>query len=243
MKADVQSTVREVRIGLGLTAVLLIALLCLHAVTGEAVRFDFSTIYLSGWMLNHASPSKLYDIDEQTQAQQAIFSSSDALPVNHPAFEAALFAPLARLSYPVAYVLWGIINTLLWVWFVLSVRSFIKVPEQPFRYLILCFSFSPLWIAFLHGGTSVALLFVYGLVYCWMKRGRDFSAGAILGVGLFRFHLVLPFAAIFVIRQKWRFLYGFIASAVALVLISFATVGTAGMIGYVQFLTGMLTNP
>jgi len=89
----------------------------------------------------------------------------------------------------------------------------------------------------------VALLFVYGLVYCRMKRNRDFSAGAILGLGLFRFHLVLPFVAIFAVRQKWRFLYGFITTTLALILISFVTVGSAGMMAYVQFLTGMLTDP
>jgi Glycosyltransferase family 87 len=243
MKQGAQSAVREVRIAVAATIVALALILCLEAISGEAVRYDFSTIYLSGWMLSHANPSKLYDIDEQTRAQQAVFRRSDALPVNHPAFEAALFAPLARLSYPVAYVLWGFINILLWLWFVRSVRVFIKVPQRPFQYLILCFGFFPLWVAFLHGGTSVALLFVYGLVYCQMKRGRDFSAGAILGLGLFRFHLVLPFVAVFAVRQKWRFLYGFITTAVALVLISLVTVGGAGMMEYVQFLIGMLTNP
>src|SRR5439155_19834942 len=152
------------------------------------------------------------------------------------------FVPLSAVPYLVAYVLWGLINIFLWLLFVRIVRGFVGIREQPFRFLLLCFCFFPLWIAFLHGGTSLILLVSYSLVYSQFKQGRDFTAGAMLGLGLFRFQLVLPFAAICVLRQKWRFLAGFAAVACSLGLISLNGVGTMGFIAYTQSLTGTLTN-
>src|SRR5262249_23071345 len=193
--------------------------------------------------MRHTNPSKLYDVAEQGRAQQVIFHRSDILPILHPPFEAVFFSPLTAVPYLVAYVVWGLLNIFLWLSFVRIVRTFVPIPEQPFRFLLLCFCFFPVWVAFLHGGTSLMLLVSYSLVYSQLRQGRDFSAGAMLGLGLFRFQFVLPFAAICLLRRKWRFLAGFAAVACVLGLISLSAVGTTGLIAYLQALTGNLTNP
>ena len=241
MSPDLQR--RDTKVAIAVTGLILAGLLYLQVLSGSAVRYDFSSYYVSGWMVRNSDPAKLYDLDEQSRAQQAVFQRSETIGLVHPAFEAVLFAPLTHLSYATAYVLWGLLNILLWLWFVQSMRQSVNVPQQPFQYLLLCFTFFPLWIAFLQGGTSLALVAVYGLVYHQLKRDRDFVGGVILGLGLFRFHLVLPFAAIFALRGKWKFLTGFMTTALCLGFVSFAAVGWEGTLGYIRFLMGMLTNP
>jgi len=46
-----------------------------------------------------------------------------------------------------------------------------------------------------------------------LKNGRDFRAGAILGLGLFKFQFIVPFALIFLLRRRWKFMRGFVATA------------------------------
>src|SRR5262249_25562640 len=66
------------------------------------------------------------------------------------------------------------------------------------------------------GQDSIILLFLLAIAARLLSRGRDFAAGLIVGLGLFRFPLALPIAGMFVLWKNWRFVAGFAASAVAL---------------------------
>ena len=46
---------------------------------------------------------------------------------------------------------------------------------------------------FLQGQDSLLLLLVMTLAVAEMKQGRDFTAGCLLGCGLFKFHVILSF--------------------------------------------------
>jgi hypothetical protein len=54
---------------------------------------------------------------------------------------------------------------------------------------------------------------------------------------------VLPFAFIFLLRKKWRFLEGFAVSSLSLTLISLAAVGWRGVVDYVRLLLAISSNP
>ena len=58
------------------------------------------------------------------------------------------------------------------------------------------------------------MLVIYTLVFIALKGKREFTAGGLLACGLFKFHLVVPFVIIFMIRRQWRFLTGFAALGV-----------------------------
>jgi len=74
-------------------------------------------------------------------------------------------------------------------------------------------------------------------VFIQWKRGRDFWAGVLLGLGLFKFQFVAPFALVFMLRRKWRFVQGFLLTAAGLGVLSLIAVGWQGIWSYVRLLT------
>jgi len=62
-------------------------------------------------------------------------------------------------------------------------------------------------------------------------------------LGLFKFQFVVPFALIFLLRKKWRFLAGFVLSATVLGALSLAAVGWQGVKSYVHLLLSIGSNP
>jgi hypothetical protein len=225
------------------TAAVLFAKLFLQVATPEVRGYDFSAMYVAGYMVREGKGSRLYDLVEQTRAEEAIFKRPGLMVIVHPPFEALFFAPLARISYVSAYLVWGVVNIFLWMLFVYIARSFAPVPRQTFQYMLLCFTFFPLWVTLLQGQTSLLLLILYSLTYASLKRRQDFRAGALLGLGLFRFQLVLPFALICLIRRKWRMMAGFAVVALMLGALSIVAVGPSGVVSYLTLLVNMVTHP
>jgi glycosyl transferase family 87 len=76
------------------------------------------------------------------------------------------------------------------------------------------------------------MLMIYTLVFIALKRGRELEAGGVLACGLFKFHLVLPFAIIFALRRRGSFLLGFAGIALLLVAISALVSGPGVLVGY-----------
>jgi hypothetical protein len=80
---------------------------------------------------------------------------------------------------------------------------------------------------------------VYTLVFRALKRGQEREAGGLLACGLFKFHLVLPFAIVFALRRRGSFLLGFAAIALVLVAISVVVSGPGVIAAYPE----MFLNP
>ena len=230
---------RPFQTALALTALFFLGMLGFRALSGEAVRNDFHTIYTAAWIMVHDDPAKLYDLELQTRTQEALFHRPGVLPFLHPPFEAVLFAPIAWIPYLAAYFLWGIVNSALWFWFVSRMRAFVSVPEDDLGYLLACFGFLPVLFALLQGGTTLLVLMMYLLAFAELKRGREATAGIFLGLALFRFQLVLPFVLICALRRKWKLIGGFAATAFVLGLVSLVGIGLQGMLSYVNLMTGI----
>jgi len=93
------------------------------------------------------------------------------------------------------------------------------------------------------------LLLVLAGVLRLLEEQKNLAAGCVLALGLFKFHLVLPLAAILILRRRLSFLAGFISIAFVEGLISIALVGWSGTLDYPGYLlrtsfgsgTGMTT--
>lgn len=114
---------------------------------------------------------------------------------------------------------------------------------QPFRFLIVSALFFPLWVAFVQGQLSILLLVSFALAFVCMKDNRDWAAGLSLGLGLLKFQVVLPFALIFVLRRRWRFIGGLAIAAAFLALLSLIAVGPAGLASYLRLLVDTFRHP
>jgi len=243
MTAAKPPTRGKVQIALGLTAALLFFFIILSAEFMNPRGFDFACFYSGGLIVREGNASRLYDLGEQARVQRQELNRDNFLIDNHPPFEALLFAALASLSFVKAYIFWGAINVLLWLFSQYLLWSHTSISRHSHLCFLLCFLFFPFWFALIIGHTTLLLLFLFTLTFVCLQRGQDFSAGVFLGLGLFKFPVVIPFALICFLRGKWKLMAGFTVTAFLLGVLSVIAVGTAGVRSYVNLLTDIISNP
>ena len=206
-------------------------------------KTDFSVTYIGSRMVYLGQGSKLYDLAEQKKLKASLLKDAEPLIYEHPPFEALLLAPLGALPYKTAYLVWGLINVAVFLILPRLLRPYAPAPREQLGYLALWLLFAPLGVALFQGQSSIVLLLVYVLSFISLKQGRDFRAGAVLGLGLFKFQFILPFALIFLLRRQWRFMKGFALTASGLGALSVIAVGWSGIWSYVNLLRRVASHP
>lgn len=214
---------------------------------------DFTIYYAAGTMVRRGMGHELYDNAKQFAVQREFASGVTtrfaALPFNHPPFEAVWFAPLSYFSYHAAYLLWAAANLVMLA--VLPVLLRPAVPLVPIvpgpAWMLASLAFFPIFLALMQGQDTILLLFLYALVFLSLRRGRVGSAGAWLACGLFKFHLVLPFVALWLVGERdllrrKKFAYGFGAVALVLALVSIRSVGVRELAIYPRYVLGLEAN-
>jgi Glycosyltransferase family 87 len=202
---------------------------------------DFRIFYTAGLMLRRGEGHVLYDDALQSRTQREFVPVSTAdnspLPYNHPPFEAVLYVPFTYVPFLRAYSLWFLVNGLLLAISIYTVRPWIARAAAEFPELLFLapLAFFPVFYAFMQGQDSILLLTLYCLAYAAFRRERDAQAGVWLGLGLFKFHLVLPFAFILLLARRWRAIGGIALSACAEFVVSWALVGWKELLYYPRY--------
>jgi len=96
--------------------------------------------------------------------------------------------------------------------------------------------FYPIALALMQGQDSILLLALLAAALVSLERNRDLTAGALAGVGLFKFQIVVPIVLLFLLWRRWRFVKGFMFSAILVGLLSFITSGWAETVVFVHSL-------
>jgi glycosyl transferase family 87 len=144
---------------------------------------------------------------------------------DHPPITPLLYFPFSYFGIQRAYVLWSALSfCVLFCCAALLSRATHAFRDSYWSYLM-CFVFLPVHITFLQGQVDLIVLLAYVLAFTAMRANLDGVAGLVLALGLLKFHLVLPFAAVMLLRKQWRFLIGF---AVGTVLVLAVCVSVAG---------------
>jgi hypothetical protein len=206
-------------------------------------RTDFSVIYIGSRMVYLGLGSKLYDLGEQQKLKKALLPNAEPLIFEHPPFEALLLSPLGALPYKTAYLIWGLVNIAIWLSLPYLMRPYAPVPRDDLGYFLLWLLFLPLGAALFAGQSSLVVLLLYAITFIQLRCGRDFRAGAVFGLALFKFQFAIPLALIFFLQRKWRFMKGFVATAIGLGVLSLVTVGWHGMLSYIHLLAGIAAHP
>jgi hypothetical protein len=225
------------------------ALACLFAATcilamvyllsmDRAVLWDFEAFYVAGIILRTAGPSHLYDVALQQKLSTSLYPGHPPvfLSYNHTPLEALLFWPLAGLSYGMAFYAWFSVTVLVLVAAVYALRFCDRSLPYPYSILfaVVIAKVGTLPLSVGQDTAFLVLVVVGGLLL--LQRGREGAAGAVLGLGLYRFEVMLPLLAIFALRRRWRLVAGAAAVAALGLLASWALVGTAGLRAYVHVL-------
>jgi hypothetical protein len=203
---------------------------------------DFSAFYTAGTLVRRGQGAQIYDRNAEWKVQQEFASEVEIrkgpLPYIRPPFEALLFAAFAAWPYPTAVLLWSALKLVLLFSIPLIVRwgGVWRDAFPPWAAGLLALGTYPVFMDFLQGQDSVLLAFLFAIAYWQLARGKDGGAGFALGLGLFKFHLVLPFVAILWLAGRKRILSGFVVAAMSTVAASLAIVGWRGLLQYPGYL-------
>jgi len=179
-------------------------------------RADFRQLYTAGYLVRSGRGHQLYDYDTQLHFQNELVSHGDiALPFIRPAYQALLFAPLSLLPYRTAYFAFLAVNlALLWVSFrLLRPRMNRLAHVYPWLPAAMFLGFLPVAAALIQGQDSILLLTLLAAALASVDRDRELTAGTLVGLGLFKFQIVIPIALLFLAWRRGRFFAGFALSS------------------------------
>ena len=162
----------------------------------------------------------------------------------HPAYEALLFVPLSFLAPLKAYVAWILVGAMI-IGDILGIlwREFNHLTlVSPITPLVLALAFFPVSYAIAQGQDSIVLALLTVLSFTQIKAGNEYCAGLVLGLGVFRFQILLPMAAMFLVWKSWRLLAGICTSAACALGCSLALTGVSGQVEYLKLLR-LLAKP
>jgi Glycosyltransferase family 87 len=195
---------------------------------------DFVGFYATGKIVRQA-PQDLYQKGPQQRMEDQIFPHSALNTLAHLPYEVWIFEQLSYLPYHDAYVLWGAFNLGLLglIFYLLRLTGTRLDDNSRLVWLLVCLPLAAGTVV--QGQDSILLALLFLLSFLALKRRRDFASGLAIGACLFRFEIVIPFAFIFLLRRRWKFVSGFLVMLVTVLLASLAVVGGNGMRAYATF--------
>jgi Glycosyltransferase family 87 len=203
---------------------------------------DFGHFYASALIVRRGDGHRLYDYERQRQIQSRLFPDVETRPepliFNHMAYETLLWLPLTFFSYSAAVLLWTLMNFAVLVALSLSLarRFHYARGAMTLPWILPFLATFPVLNALIQGQDSIILLLIYAITFSYLERDKMLLAGVVLALGLFKFHLVLPFLGFFLLQHRWRFASGFALGSLIPLGFSLYIAGTGGMMGQFRFL-------
>jgi len=200
-----------------------------EAFLGRPMGGDFVQFYAAGQVLNQHQPEKLFDPPYFSAVQHEILptmASTQWLIFGNPPCIAALFRPLALLTYRRAYCVWLVFSASLY----LSGLLILFKGRFGFTGLVLALS-TPMFTleTWIGGQVSVFGFFIFAVCVRLFEEQKYFLAGLALGLAAYKPSLLVIPAAMFLAGRCWRMLAGVAISASLVVAACFAAAGIDGM--------------
>jgi len=198
--------------------ILLAYLPMIAKVYGEAtgkVGSDFLAFWGAGQLIVQGVPAQTYNLAAEQAAQAASGTGQLVAYVSPPPF-LFLAAPLGLLTYPVAWLAFGVMG---WcVWFVTARHA------APRGLTLAVLAFPGAYLAASHAQTGfiTGALLIGGVL---LLRHRPWLAGALFGALVIKPHLALMVPLWLLAGRQWRALAGGALSAALLCLASLAVFG------------------
>jgi uncharacterized membrane protein len=148
-------------------------------------------------------------------------------------------------SYPKALAAWEALNLGLLIAVSILLRSTLGSLRtlSLWDWVLALLAFFPVFANFLQGQDAILLLFLLVLSLRALDSGAEFVAGCWLGLGVFRFHLVLPLVLILALWRYRKVAAGFAVTASAAALISLGIVGWHGALQYPAYVWRWASTP
>ena len=232
-----QSAFKSAR-SIPLYAVLAVIAFCafwilLGSIVIPGARFhDFLNLYTGATLARDGAFAEMHSPEVQLQREREYAPQlPEVVPFVRPPFYALMLAPMAWLPFGAAF----------WVWLAVQSAVLISTWIWAFRRwgadaLIFGSMYLPTALGIAHGQDCVLIAAVVLGVYALARREQYFSSGAVLGLGLIKFHLFLLWPLALLVQKRWRMMAGACAAVAVELLVSLALAGPGGMARYFALL-------
>jgi hypothetical protein len=194
---------------------------------------DFLCWYIGAKLAWSGDFHHMYDPAAQWAVQQKVLPEEPILSVfPRPPFFAVLVAPMTALPYRSAFIVWLAIQiALLAICFFWAARKF---GDDALVWGALS---GPAFFGIASGQDTSLLLALAVAGYVLAERGEDRLAGAVWGLMLIKFNLLLAVPLAMLATRRWRMLQGFSITACGLGVFSLLILGSDGLRLYFQMLS------
>lgn len=207
-----------------------------------AFHSDLRVFYTPGFMLRTGQRKEIYNFAAIRRNQnQQVAPDGGAEPYLHPAYEAVLFVPVSFLPYRAAYIAWAGVNfAILGLIFLLlrPVLSDLSAIGPKWMVPALLLGFMPIAFTIVEGQDSLFLLLILILVYRRVVS-NELQAGLLLSLGMFRFQVLLPIIALFLLWRSLKFVAGWVAGSALVLGVSAEITGIGAQMQYMRILLAM----
>jgi alpha-1,2-mannosyltransferase len=190
----------------------------LNDYAGRPLGSDFSNVYVAGMQALHGHAAAPFDIMRQQKAERALFGAGTPLYGWHyPPFFLLLAAPLARLPYIPALIVWQLGSLLLYLaalWLLLRTSAAPQLARDRL-WPLLALAFTAVFVNLTHGhnGFLTAALFAGGLA---LLDRRPLLAGLLFGLLVYKPQFAVVIPLVLIATGRWRVLLAAIATVGAL---------------------------
>ena len=196
---------------------------------------DFAVLYSIGKMVLNGQSSHIYDYAAQVMALRQLFGAGHTLmpPFTIGPYVLVLFAPLAMLRYPVAVLVWYAANAAMLIAIPFLLRRPLRISGKLIALAFLSLGFFyPISVALIQGQLTPLTLLLFTLVFLNLRKQRDFIAGSILALALYKPHFVLPLLLVLAFDRNWKAIRGFVCAVAMLFAASVVLVGWHSTVGF-----------
>ena len=200
---------------------------------------DFLHFYTLGNIALQKRGDLLYNMQGQAALLEKLIPEAAGnvyVPLYGPQVS-LLFAPFARMSYPVALATWLLLNVLIYgaccylVW-----KHCPNLRHEPWSVFIAALAFPGFFHLIAWGQTSGLGLLCFTLAFVALSKNRPYLAGLAIGSLIFKPQLGIAAAFIFLFAREWKLIAAAILAALAQLSIGGLYYGTPVMREYLQAL-------
>jgi Glycosyltransferase family 87 len=185
---------------------------------GQLKGTDFIHFYVLGSLALNGQATALYDYRAQAAHSAALVPESSGvyyLPIYGPQ-TSLLFAPLARLPYAWALLVWSCITTSIYVLCCAAFWRTCSALRTDRSTVVLLAAGSPAFFNLVaHGQNSALALACFTAAFFALRHEKRFLAGLAIGMLIYKPPLGLAAACVFGLTCEWRIVAGAIAGAAA----------------------------
>ena len=195
---------------------------------GHIIGGDLLTPRMAARIVLDGRGAELYDFSLQMDYQRAALAPETipGHPFIWPPWVALFYTPWAHVPQGPALVMWTACSLACLVTALLVMTRAAPLTGRHLpSTLLLSLSFYPVLEGLMAGNNSLWSLPIFALMYRALRVGNDATAGALLGLQLYRPQLAVAPLVVFAAKRRWRILVGAAAVGVVCVLLSVLCIG------------------